>query len=277
MNRSTSSSLIKVHKMVLPPDYKPNNSTVLCGRGKEYYNNVGNRRFRVLVSMHLNRYSAASSKALKSYIVSQVVDAVREAGGGFVRFDKKRNAYIEVGDAVAREKVGAVFRDCLHEQYSSSSKAKAARARQSRLQQPVRDEDVHDRNCSIGTIGQGFGGIRFKTADGIGAYAAISCNVHEQSDSSRRGAAGTRVEPIAIQSYSSIPVASNFGNYSCDENDADDHGYLDDEYCHSDSLSSPMAVKTYGGRLSLILNPQEKLHLQPEDLDFDVRSVFEHM
>jgi hypothetical protein len=77
--------------------------------------------------MFLNEYEDADDKADKSKVVSKVLDIVRSASpeGSFVTFEKGR--WYEVSDRVAREKVGAQFRDYLHSQYKSSAKAKQAK------------------------------------------------------------------------------------------------------------------------------------------------------
>lgn len=136
-------------KTLLPPDFEPNSYTVICARGKDAFNSVGNRRFRVLVDCHLEQYSMSLSKAEKSLIVSEIVETIRNAGGCFARFEN--GTWYEVGDRIAREKVGAQFRDCLHMQYRSSTKAKTARRRANRkaekkVKNLAYDEDDDDCN-----------------------------------------------------------------------------------------------------------------------------------
>jgi len=129
---STSSSSIaqnykRVGKGPLPDDFQPNSWTILCGKGKDYFDHVGNRRFRVLVSCHVERYAAASTKVAKSDIVTEIIASVRNAGGCFAKFHQKDGRWYECGDALAREKVGGIFRDSLHTQYKSAAKTKRAR------------------------------------------------------------------------------------------------------------------------------------------------------
>jgi hypothetical protein len=93
-------SQLEVKKYQLPCNYVPSNYCVLCGRGKEVWNSIGNRRFRVIVSIFLERYSKATSKALKSQIVSDVVDTIRSSGGHFVKYEK--GSWWEIGDIAAR-------------------------------------------------------------------------------------------------------------------------------------------------------------------------------
>jgi hypothetical protein len=87
-------------------------------------NHIGNRRFRIIASMYVEKYSRADTKAAKSVIVSEIITAIRQAGGNFCRH--KRGVWFEVGDNYAREKVSALLRDLLHSQYRSSNKSKTA-------------------------------------------------------------------------------------------------------------------------------------------------------
>jgi len=90
----------EVEKAPLDFDFVPNNYCVLCGKGKECYNYVGNRRFRVIVHMFLDRYSEALNKSQKSQIVSNVVDVVRDSGGAFLKLEN--GIWWEIGDTLAR-------------------------------------------------------------------------------------------------------------------------------------------------------------------------------
>lgn len=90
----------EVTRAPLGKDFVPNNYCVLCGRGKDYYNAVGNRRFRVIVKMSLERYAKAENKSEKGQIVSEVVDVVRQSGGAFIKH--QHGAWWEIGDRMAR-------------------------------------------------------------------------------------------------------------------------------------------------------------------------------
>eukprot|EP00980_Cylindrotheca_fusiformis_P013682 scaffold3515_cov126-Cylindrotheca_fusiformis.AAC.31 len=137
----------------LPHDYVPEEYTVLCGRGKEYTTSTGNQHLKSLIHKHLKGYSEAPSKVAKSAIVSEIMRKVRSvcAEPTFVKLED--NAWWEVDNAFAREKIGerhsrvrrhllfssnthilsashplgCMFRDALHTQYRSSTKAKFAR------------------------------------------------------------------------------------------------------------------------------------------------------
>lgn len=128
--RFSSSAPVPAGKNTLPQDYDPGNYDVMCGKGKDCFNSVGNRRFRVIVDLHLEKYSLATKKSAKSHIVSEVVHTIHSAGGRFIK--KEEDRWVEISDSAAREKVGALFRDTLHFQYRSSGKAKTARRQQHR-------------------------------------------------------------------------------------------------------------------------------------------------
>lgn len=106
------SSSINATKTKLPDAFQPNSYTVLCGRGKDHYNWVGNRRFRVIVSMNLERYLCARTKAEKTRIVMDVVELIHDSGGTFAKRHVNGDWY-DIGYDAAREKVGALFRDAL--------------------------------------------------------------------------------------------------------------------------------------------------------------------
>jgi hypothetical protein len=129
----------KSNEMIaLPADFEPNSYSIICGRGSSCYKAVGNRRFRVIVTMFLEQYSLADTKLAKSNIVSQVMDMIHSSGGSFVKQQQQKGEggqWYQVSTADAREKVGAQFRDCLHEQYRSAAKSKLAQRRRRRAEQ----------------------------------------------------------------------------------------------------------------------------------------------
>ena len=81
------------------------------------------------MAANLDRYSEASTKLEKSTIVSSILQTVRSQSpeGGFIKLDPASGTWQEVGDHLAREKVGQTIRDALHSNYRSSTKAKKKR------------------------------------------------------------------------------------------------------------------------------------------------------
>jgi hypothetical protein len=90
---------------------------------------AGNQLFRERIDASVQSYSDATSKVGKSMVVSAVVDFFRERSmGGFVK--EKEGLWYEVGENLAREKVGQAFRERLNHKYRSSTKAKRRRWKQ---------------------------------------------------------------------------------------------------------------------------------------------------
>jgi hypothetical protein len=63
----------------------------------------------------LRSHTKAATRSAKSAVISDIVSSIRESsaqeGGGFVRFDASHCLWYEVGDKVARDKVGQALRD----------------------------------------------------------------------------------------------------------------------------------------------------------------------
>ena len=113
----------------LPSGFSPGPLDVICSRGKEAKTHLGNEKFLSVVESYTKEYSQATSRVRKSILVSRIVDQVRDQSpnGGFVKEEGGR--WYEVGDLLAREKVGQSFRNLLHGQYKSSNKSKMRRRR----------------------------------------------------------------------------------------------------------------------------------------------------
>ena len=78
------------------------------------------------VKMFLDEYAEANGKQEKSKIVTKVYNLIRAASpeGAFVTYENGN--WYECSQRIAREKIGAMFRDFLHESYRSSAKSKQA-------------------------------------------------------------------------------------------------------------------------------------------------------
>lgn len=77
--------------------------------------------------MYLEEYAEAKTKPEKSAIVNKIYKLIQEASpeGSFVTSEKGR--WYECSERIAKEKIGASFRDFLHENYKSSAKSKKAK------------------------------------------------------------------------------------------------------------------------------------------------------
>jgi hypothetical protein len=83
---------------------------ILCGRHKTAFNNIGNRRFRVTLSLNMARYIEANKRSQKSEVIMSVTRFLREAVGA--RFLKKKGkGFVELDEREARSKVGHALQD----------------------------------------------------------------------------------------------------------------------------------------------------------------------
>lgn len=84
----------------------PGQMDVICARGKVAQRHSGNERLRAIIESNVHEYAYAPTKLSKSTIVSSILDAVRDGNprGGFVKYEG--GAWHDVGDLVAREKIG---------------------------------------------------------------------------------------------------------------------------------------------------------------------------
>lgn len=125
---TVSSSTPSSSSMIIPTA-----STVVIGKGSVPKKAPGNRKLRALVQEKVPEYVNATSKMVKSSIVTDIYFAIEEAclkegsSPPFVRYDK--DGYTRSSESIAREKITSAFRDCLHDKYKSSSKNKVAKRR----------------------------------------------------------------------------------------------------------------------------------------------------
>jgi hypothetical protein len=143
---TSESSASRQKKPRLPVEFPTSDYSVVCGRGKDSFDHVGNHRFRILAKLSIERYSNADSRTEKSAIVSEIIAVIHQAGGIFCNF--KKGEWCEVGDHQAREKVSSLMRDLLHTQYRSSAKAKVDRRTSMTMKQNQNQNQVQDQQSS---------------------------------------------------------------------------------------------------------------------------------
>lgn len=93
---------------------------VVCGRGKTALNHEGNRRFRDYIGMHVDAFLSARNRQAKNDLVVDIVKAVRESGGRFLRKVGDHH-WVDIGDKKAYEKVGHALRDAHAERLKNES------------------------------------------------------------------------------------------------------------------------------------------------------------
>jgi len=133
-------------KELLPPEFQPCEFTVICGRSKQCFDSTGNRRFRLTVKLFLEEYAEATNRSEKSAIVSRIYNLIKEASavGSFVTY--KAGRWYECSERIAREKIGACFRDFLHDNYKSSAKSKQAKRK---ISATMQDTEFKERQHGV--------------------------------------------------------------------------------------------------------------------------------
>merc|ERR1712238_630628 len=134
---------------------------VLCGRNKTSYNNIGNRRFRILINLNLPHYLECQSRNERSEMIlnltrdlcccsdeTQFDDKV-PSPNSCVRFFKRQkgvNELIELDFKGCREKIGHALRDAASQHNNNnnsnnSSKSKEVIYETTRKQQQQQKEE----------------------------------------------------------------------------------------------------------------------------------------
>lgn len=83
---------------------------VICGRSKLAFNNIGNRRFRIIISLYLKRYLRIKNRSDRSKLIDEIVNTVHSAGGQFLK-ETRGECFVEIDREVRRNKVGHALRD----------------------------------------------------------------------------------------------------------------------------------------------------------------------
>jgi hypothetical protein len=145
------------HSRNLGPNFSPGPFDIICAHGKEAWNHSGNKLFRALVAQATDEYSRVGTKAEPTAIVSKILQTIRSRGTGFVKQQEqtggaggcKSREWIEVGDLLAREKVGQRLRNALSNQYRSSIGSKKKRRRKIQVKQADSLHDLMESNEHI--------------------------------------------------------------------------------------------------------------------------------
>jgi hypothetical protein len=89
----------------------PSNHDILFGRGKQYQDHVGNKRFRAVISMNMPRYGSPTARRHeKTRITYEIVEEFYNDGCRFLKKDAN-DCWHDVGIAMARHKVAHALRD----------------------------------------------------------------------------------------------------------------------------------------------------------------------
>merc|ERR1712176_820264 len=124
-------------KRKLSKEFVPEVDTVVLGKGNIPKTNIGNLKLKGIVMDNLVEY-ANGERRKKIAVISRIINHVTANNyktTGFVKFED--DCWWEMTERDARVKITALFRDCLHDQYRSSSSSKVKRRQELRKQKCV--------------------------------------------------------------------------------------------------------------------------------------------
>mmetsp|Transcript_27912 Transcript_27912/g.67913 ORF Transcript_27912/g.67913 Transcript_27912/m.67913 type:complete len:350 (+) Transcript_27912:85-1134(+) len=105
----------------IPEDVRPYD--ILCGRSKTCFNNIGNRRFRITISMNVKKYDSLTNRSERGNFIYTLAQTLKEdAGFRFVRISKK-SGRVELTDDEIRAKIGHALRDLSKAQAEATAAA----------------------------------------------------------------------------------------------------------------------------------------------------------
>jgi hypothetical protein len=92
---------------------------IICGRQSQSLNYIGNRRFRVTISLNLHQYRAtADDRKKRAELITNIIKVLNtEAGAKFLKI--KGGTYVELSKREIRQKVAHALRDMAHHQDGS--------------------------------------------------------------------------------------------------------------------------------------------------------------
>ena len=94
-----------------PATYTLSSKDIMCGRHKRAMNHSGNRRFRALIASYLPRYFEFPTRIDRAILALDIVEALDESGGYFLRQNKQTGIWTELSSKEKRDKVGHALRD----------------------------------------------------------------------------------------------------------------------------------------------------------------------
>ena len=89
---------------------------VLCGRDKQSYHNIGNRRFRIMINMNLQKYIRCETRTERTRMIQALTDELQQSCGQFrflkrIKDTNKSDIFVELNPKQSREKIAHALRD----------------------------------------------------------------------------------------------------------------------------------------------------------------------
>lgn len=146
-NATKNTHLIKSKKnnkmsslLILPLNFTPTSTDILCGRGNVFSNHEGNRYFGRIIRSNLRPYRDAGSRPEKIRVVDGILQDIRSAGARFVKLDSETKRWYELNDVLAHQKIGHAIRDTIRLLRAKSKSTKTNTVKQSKIAKRQRQQ-----------------------------------------------------------------------------------------------------------------------------------------
>jgi len=95
-------------------NYEPKDIDVIISKGTSAVNHQGNKYFKRIVQLNLQKYASFSARKDKTNMIRSILHQIRSNGGNFVKQDSDSGMWSEVDDIAAREKISQAFRNSIY-------------------------------------------------------------------------------------------------------------------------------------------------------------------
>lgn len=147
---------------------------VICGRDSRTHSHPGNKQFRHLVQMYRERYQSTKRRCEKSCMTKEIIRAVVENGGRFLRIDEESGSVMALNASETHEKVSHALRSAKARNVHKKTKSrKTQRKPKKKIQAPKvrsneedesfmkvlgRQKEILDGLCRAESLDSGFEG-----------------------------------------------------------------------------------------------------------------------
>jgi len=129
---------LAIMSSMLPVDFDPKDTDILCGRGNVFSNHEGNRYFGRIIRANLKQYRDAGSRPEKIRVVDDILQEIRSEGVRFAKLDNETRRWYELNDVLAHQKIGHAIRDTIRllkdKKIANTNTAKQSRNAKRKLQ-----------------------------------------------------------------------------------------------------------------------------------------------
>lgn len=105
----------KNQEALLPQNYSPRDEDIIFGKTRLAYKHIGNQRFRITIGAHVQEYIDKKDRSYRTELILRIMETIRQEGGRFLKYRHER--WVDVGDRIARSKVGHALRDLAASSY----------------------------------------------------------------------------------------------------------------------------------------------------------------